>query len=106
VKGKLGGAVRAFGHFWWDFLIGDTPEFAVAVGVIIALAYLLDHRRLAATIVLPLVTGIFLAASTYRGRRRAALPSPSETPAILTPPPPPPPTRAPAAPGDSEAPPP
>ena len=25
-----------FGHFWWDFLIGDTPELALATGVIVA----------------------------------------------------------------------
>jgi hypothetical protein len=61
---------RAFGHFWWDFLIGDTPEFAVTVGVIILLAYLLDHRRLAATFVLPLIAAAFLLVSTYRGRKR------------------------------------
>ena len=23
---------QAFGHFWWDFLIGDTPELALATG--------------------------------------------------------------------------
>jgi hypothetical protein len=75
VTTRLRHAVRAFGHFWWDFLIGDTPEFAVTTGVIIALAFLLDHRRLAATIVLPLLTAAFLLASTYRGRRRASTPA-------------------------------
>ena len=33
--------VAAFGRFWWDFLIGDTPEFAVATGILIGVAYLL-----------------------------------------------------------------
>ena len=64
-------SLRAFGHFWWDFLIGDSPEFVLATGVIIALAFLLDEGRLVATIVLPLVAAAFLLASTYRGRKRA-----------------------------------
>ena len=68
----------AFGHFWWDFLIGDSPEFVLATGVIIALAFLLDERRLVATIVLPLVAAGFLLASTYRGRKRATRPAPQE----------------------------
>ena len=25
-------AIRAFGLFWWDFLVGDTPELALATG--------------------------------------------------------------------------
>jgi hypothetical protein len=81
VTARLRRALRDFGHFWWDFLIGDTPEFALTTGVIIALAYLLDHRRLAAAIVLPLLTAIFLLASTYRGRRSAVDPlAPQDAP--------------------------
>ena len=64
-------SLQAFGHFWWDFLVGDTPEFALATGIIVALAFLLRHHLLAASILLPLVTAIFLLASTYRGRLRA-----------------------------------
>jgi hypothetical protein len=71
VKAHLRRAVVAFGRFWWDFLIGDTPEFAVATGVIIAVAFLLDDRRLVATVVLPLFAATFLLVSTYKGRRRA-----------------------------------
>jgi hypothetical protein len=64
-------AVRAFGHFWWDFLIGDTPEVALAVGVIVGLAFLLAGQRVVGAILLPLVATVFLFVSTYRGRRRA-----------------------------------
>jgi hypothetical protein len=71
-------SLRAFGHFWWDFLIGDSPEFVLATGVIIALAFLLDEGRLVATIVLPLVAAAFLLASTYRGRQRATRPAAQE----------------------------
>jgi hypothetical protein len=80
-------ALRAFGDFWWDFLIGDAPEFVLATGVVIALAYLLEDNRVAAAIVLPLVTAAFLVASTYRGRQRAADPPVSEeAPASSVPP--------------------
>jgi hypothetical protein len=80
--------LRAFGDFWWDFLIGDAPEFVLATGVIIALAYGLQHRRVAAVIVLPLVAAGFLLASTYHGRQRTLGPSaPVEEPAPTGPPP-------------------
>ena len=38
--------VKTFGKFWWDFLVGDTPELALATGVIVALAFLIDGERL------------------------------------------------------------
>jgi amino acid permease len=65
----LGKALRAFGHFWWDFLIGDTPELAVATLVIVGLAYALHRAGVAAAILLPLLTAAFLLASAWRGRR-------------------------------------
>ena len=65
-------ALRAFGLFWWDFLVGDTPEFAVATLAVIGLAFLLKGDRLAAAIVLPLFATASLLASTIRGRRRGA----------------------------------
>ena len=67
-------AVRAFGHFWWDFLVGDTPELAVATGAIVGLAFLLDGQRIVGAILLPLMAAGFLFVSTYRGRRRAPRP--------------------------------
>jgi hypothetical protein len=63
-------ALRAFGHFWWDFLIGDTPELAVATLVIVGLADVLHDLRLVATVALPVLAAVFLLVSTYRGRRR------------------------------------
>ena len=64
-------ALRAFGHFWWDFLVGDTPELALAIAAIVGLAFLLDGQHWVGAIVLPLVAAAFLFLSTYRGRRRA-----------------------------------
>jgi hypothetical protein len=71
VKATLVRWLTAFGRFWWDFIVGDTPEFAVATLLIIGVALLLRHERMAATILLPLLAAGFLLASTVRGRRRA-----------------------------------
>jgi hypothetical protein len=68
-------AVRAFGRFWWDFLVGDTPELALAVGLLVGLAFLLAGQRVVGAILLPLVATVFLFVSTDRGRRRAQRPS-------------------------------
>ena len=65
--------LSAFGRFWWEFLIGDTPElFVGVVAVIGTLALLcLDHhlRTVAAYLAPVLVSGV-LTASLYRAVRR------------------------------------
>jgi hypothetical protein len=71
VTAAIGRALRAFGHFWWDFLVGDTPELALATGIIVGVAFLLDGSRWVGAILLPLVAAAFLLLSTLRGRRRA-----------------------------------
>jgi len=67
----FGRLLRAFGLFWWDFLVGDTPELALATAALVGLAFLLAGNRVVAAILLPLVAAGFLLASTYRGRKRA-----------------------------------
>ncbi|HEY2214763.1 MAG TPA: hypothetical protein VGH31_06885 [Acidimicrobiales bacterium] len=62
---------RAFGLFWWDFLVGDTPELFVATLVIVGTALLLGHQHVSGFVVLPALAILFLVASAYRGRRRA-----------------------------------
>jgi hypothetical protein len=64
--------LRAFGHFWWDFLIGDAPEFFAATVAVVILALLLRHHRQVAYIVIPLATVLTLVASTLRAARRSA----------------------------------
>ncbi len=64
--------LRAFAHFWWDFLVGDTPELAVATGAIVGLAFLLSGERAVGAVLLPLTAAAFLVLSTYRARRRAS----------------------------------
>jgi hypothetical protein len=63
--------LRAFGRFWWDFLVGDTPELFVATVVLVGVAFGLRSDHVAAVVTLPLLAIAMLVASTYRGRRRA-----------------------------------
>ena len=41
--------VKGFGRFWWDFLVGDTPELFVAVVVIIGVIALLERESVTST---------------------------------------------------------
>ena len=59
---------RAFGRFWWDFLIGETPELFVATVGIVVVALLLRHHRGVALVVLPLIAVVCLVISTFRVR--------------------------------------
>ncbi len=56
--------LKGFGMFWWDFLVGDTPELFVSTIVIIAVTAALGkawHANVAATVILPvLVLGSLL----------------------------------------------
>jgi hypothetical protein len=61
-----------FGRFWWDFLIGDTPElFVAALGVIGVIALLSEAAGLnvAAITALPVLVVASLGLSLYRAQR-------------------------------------
>ncbi|GAC1367356.1 MAG: hypothetical protein NVSMB32_12310 [Actinomycetota bacterium] len=63
----------AFARFWWDFLVGDTPELFVGALVILGLVALLVHERVPNGLmvaVLPLATGGVLAISLRRAWRQ------------------------------------
>ncbi|MDE3082661.1 MAG: hypothetical protein KGJ39_04500 [Acidobacteriota bacterium] len=64
--------LKGFGRFWWDFLVGDTPEIFVASVVTIGLVALVSdvatwHR--AGVIILPVLVTITLVASVRRAAR-------------------------------------
>ena len=66
--------VTGFARFWWDFLVGDTPELFVAVLVIIATIALLSeagHFNAAAVVTLPLLAVVALGVSVRRAVRAA-----------------------------------
>jgi len=62
----------AFGRFWVEFLIGDTPELFVGVvaAVGLAFAWVAAGSRLAALVWLPLAVVVVLGASLARAVRR------------------------------------
>jgi len=66
--------VKGFAMFWWDFLVGDTPEITVAVVVIIGVTALLSesaHVNAVAIVALPLLAVVALAVSVQRARRKS-----------------------------------
>jgi hypothetical protein len=61
--------IRAFGTFWWNFIVGDDWRVAVGVAVGLGLSAFLAHRGLAAWWVLPATVAVVLAASLRRATR-------------------------------------
>jgi hypothetical protein len=66
----VGRAVVAFGRFWWDFLVGDTPELAVGALAVIGLAAVLSGLGVAAVILMPAAVVTVLTLSVGRAVRR------------------------------------
>ena len=65
--------VAAFGRFWWDFLIGDTPELFVGAVLVVGLVALVcvDHAaRSWAAVLLPVLVAGLLGSSVWRAKRR------------------------------------
>jgi hypothetical protein len=66
-------AAVAFGRFWWDFLVGETPELLVGSVAAVGVAALLVHSGAARAVVvgaLPVLVVVILALSAFRGRPR------------------------------------
>ena len=61
--------VRAFGAFWWSFIVGDDWRVAVGVGAGLGLTAFLAHREIAAWWVLPVAVTLVLALSLRRATR-------------------------------------
>ncbi len=67
-------ALVAFGRFWWDFLVGDTPELLVGSLVAIGVVALVVHNVGARAVVigcLPFLVIALLALSALRARSRS-----------------------------------
>ena len=61
---------RAFGAFWYDFIVGD--DWLVAVGIVAALAatYGLSRTSIPAWWVVPVAVGVLLPISLKRAMRK------------------------------------
>ncbi len=69
----VGRRVVGFGRFWWDFLVGDTPEITVTVLIVVGLIALASesaHLNVLAYLALPALVILGLALSLARARRR------------------------------------
>jgi uncharacterized membrane protein len=62
--------IKAFGAFWYDFVIGD--DWLVAAGVVLALllTYGLSRTTVAAWWLLPLALAVLLPLSLWREARK------------------------------------
>ncbi len=62
--------VRAFGRFWYDFVVGD--DWRIAVGVVLALAvtYGVSAKTSATWWLLPLAVAVLLPMSLWHAVRR------------------------------------
>lgn len=61
--------LRAFGRFWWNFIVGD--DWRVTAGVAVALGFtsLLTHAGVNAWWLLPAAIAVLLADSVRRAAR-------------------------------------
>jgi hypothetical protein len=64
--------VVAFGEFWWDFLVGDTPELVPGVFVVLGGAALAVHQgapRVVVIAAIPVLACLLLCASVLLRRK-------------------------------------
>jgi hypothetical protein len=64
-------AVVAFGRFWWDFLVGDTPELLIGVLValtVVALLVRASSLNAVAVAAFPVMVVVLLGLSIYHAR--------------------------------------
>jgi hypothetical protein len=74
--------LTAFGRFWWDFLVGDTPELLIGAIIVVSIGALFAHHGVARVITvgaMPVLIVALLATSVLRARRGARAPRPPET---------------------------
>ena len=61
--------LRAFGRFWWDFIVGDDWHVAAGVAIALAVTYALTHVGINAWWLLPAGVALVLTESLRRAVR-------------------------------------
>ena len=61
--------VKAFGRFWWDFIVGDDWTVAAGVAVALGLVAILTHNGVNAWWLLPLAVALLTGVSVWRQTR-------------------------------------
>jgi hypothetical protein len=62
--------LRAFGAFWYDFIVGDDWRVAVIVAVALAVTFGVSKTSVPAWWILPLAVAFALPLSLWRARRK------------------------------------
>ena len=64
-------SVKAFGQFWWNFIVGDDWTVAAGVALALALVAILTDRGVNAWWLLPLAVALLTASSVWREARKS-----------------------------------
>ena len=64
--------VRAFGRFWWNFVVGDDWRAALGIVLAIGITAAIAAEGVAAWWFLPAAVAVVLAASLYREARNSS----------------------------------
>jgi hypothetical protein len=73
--------IRAFGAFWYDFIVGDDWRVAIAVVLALAVTALLAHNGASAWWVAPVSVLVVLPWSLWQARRPRQEPDSTDSPA-------------------------
>ena len=72
----------AFGRFWWEFLVGDTPELLIGAIVVVSVGAFFAHHGVARVVTvgsMPVLIVALLATSVRRAQRATRPPRPPQT---------------------------
>lgn len=61
--------LRAFAHFWYDFVVGDDWRMAVGVAIALAATYAVSRTGVAAWWIVPAAVAILLPVSLWQAVR-------------------------------------
>ena len=62
--------LKAFGAFWYDFVVGDDWRVAVAVVVALAVTYAVSRSTVASWWITPAAVAVIVPISLWRATRR------------------------------------
>ena len=61
--------LRAFAHFWYDFVVGDDWRMAIGVAVALGVTYAVSRTGVAAWWIVPVAVVVLLSASLRQAVR-------------------------------------
>jgi len=61
--------IKSFGLFWKDFLVGDSPELALGVIIILGIAYLLHNSGVLGAISIIVLVLVLMMITIWRKTR-------------------------------------